>query len=192
VRWFFDTEFIDTGHSIDLISIGMVNEEGQTYEACFEDGWREDECGLWLQTNVLPKLPPREKRKRRYEVAEEIVELVGRKPEFWSYFGAYDWVALCQLVAPDGRLLGLPKGDADWPHICFDLKMLMVLYNFRKSVLPPRIEGTEHGALSDALWVRDSFIQIRDSLRLHPGFPGGFFCGCSACTFSRPLKETSR
>ena len=57
-RWFFDTEFIDTGRAIDLISIGMISEDGrQTYSACllesWGDGWSEAKMGPW---HIFPKM----------------------------------------------------------------------------------------------------------------------------------------
>jgi hypothetical protein len=56
---FYDTEFIDTGTTIDLISIGMVTENGDEYYAIIDDhevitrAMRHD----WLRKNVVPSLP---------------------------------------------------------------------------------------------------------------------------------------
>lgn len=33
MRYFYDTEFIEDGHTIDLISIGVVAEDGRSYYA---------------------------------------------------------------------------------------------------------------------------------------------------------------
>jgi len=33
VRFFYDTEFIDNGRTIELISIGVVSEDGREYYA---------------------------------------------------------------------------------------------------------------------------------------------------------------
>lgn len=33
MRYFYDTEFIDDGRTIELISIGMVSEDGREYYA---------------------------------------------------------------------------------------------------------------------------------------------------------------
>lgn len=56
MKYFYDTEFIEDGHTIDLISIGIVAEDGRMYYAVSTefDASRADE---WVQTNVLNKLP---------------------------------------------------------------------------------------------------------------------------------------
>jgi hypothetical protein len=162
-RWFFDTEFIDTGRTIDLISIGMISEDGRrTYSACLIEswggGWSEAKMGPWHIKHVLPNLPPPRQRKSAHLVAEEILGLVaGDSPEFWAYVASYDWVALCQLVTRGGRLLDLP---ISWPRYVCDLKLLMHLNGVSKKMLPAQ-EEQEHDALADAKWVRDSYLHIQ-------------------------------
>jgi hypothetical protein len=137
-RWFFDTEFIDTGKTIDLISIGIVGEDGRrSYSACLEDRW-EDKLPPWQIEHVLPRLPPPELRKPSHTVAREIVQLVEEdQPEFWAYHASYDWVALCQLVTGGGRMIDLPKS---WPHFVCDLKMLMRFLGVGHLPVSPREE----------------------------------------------------
>jgi hypothetical protein len=151
LKIWFDTEFIEDGKTIDLISIGLVREDGR--QLYYENA----ECDLsraclWVQENVIPHLcgptPPWDTRgetnvlRKRAEIAREIVEFVGEKPEFWAYYGAYDWVALCQLY---GRMVDLPAG---WPKYVRDLKQLA-----GKRPLPPHT-GVAHNALDDALWTK--------------------------------------
>jgi len=55
MRIFFDCEFIEDGHIIDLISIGMIKENGSTFYA------ENSECDLdradpWVKENVIPHL----------------------------------------------------------------------------------------------------------------------------------------
>lgn len=143
-RIWFDTEFIEDGRTIDLISIGMVRDDGATYYAeCEEaDLSRADE---WVRANVLVHLSG-EKKPRRV-IAQEIVAFAGEAPEFWAYYADYDWVALCQLY---GRMIDLPKG---WPMFCRDLKQLAVE---RGNARLPKQIGAEHNALADALWNKDA------------------------------------
>jgi hypothetical protein len=71
------------------------------------------------------------------------------KPEFWAYYGDYDWVVLCQLF---GTMMDLPKG---WPMMCMDLKQLAV--HLGCSMLPPQYMtdfNPEHHALNDARWTK--------------------------------------
>jgi hypothetical protein len=56
VRFFYDCEFIEDGTTIDLVSIGVVGEDGREFYAVSTefDGGR---AGAWVRANVLPKLP---------------------------------------------------------------------------------------------------------------------------------------
>lgn len=145
MKIWFDTEFIEDGKTIDLISIGMVREDGRTYYA------ENAQCDVsraspWVKDNVLPHLTG--EFADRTDIARAIVDFAGEKPEFWAYYCSYDWVALCQLY---GRMIDLPKG---WPMFCRDVKQLC------DSLGSPRLpeqSGTEHHALADALWTREAF-----------------------------------
>lgn len=142
MRIFFDTEFIEDGVTIDLISIGMVREDGQTYYAeCLEcDYLHADD---WVKQNVLTHL--RGPLKARKVIAQEITEFVGASPEFWAYYADYDWVALCQLY---GTMMRLPKG---WPMYCRDVKQYCDSMGNPKL---PAQTSTEHVAIDDARWTR--------------------------------------
>ncbi len=134
MRIWFDTEFIEDGKTIDLISIGMVREDGKQFYA------ENADCDLsrasdWVRQNVLPKLSDGRNRMFRHNIAQEIVEFVGEKPEFWAYYADYDWVVLCQLY---GTMMQLPKG---WPKYCLDVKQLCVSKGDPR--LPPKFN--EHG-----------------------------------------------
>jgi hypothetical protein len=57
-RLFYDTEFIEDGRTIDLISIGIVAEDGREYYAVASDApWDRIRESDWLVRNVLPSLP---------------------------------------------------------------------------------------------------------------------------------------
>src|SRR4051812_13765669 len=115
MRYWFDTEFIEDGKTIDLMSVGIVSEDGRLYYAeC-------DECDLsrandWVKQNVIVHLRGGDFLRTRADIAEQIREFMGEKPEIWAYYADYDWVALCQLY---GTMMQLPKG---WPMYCRDLK----------------------------------------------------------------------
>ncbi len=57
MRYFYDTEFIDDGRTIELISIGVVAEDGREYYAVSTE-FDPERAGSWVRANVLPKLPP--------------------------------------------------------------------------------------------------------------------------------------
>jgi hypothetical protein len=149
VKIWFDTEFIEDGKTIDLISIALVAEDGREYYAeCAE-------CDLsrasqWVIENVFPHLTG--EKKPRSQIAKEIVEFAGAKPEFWAYYADYDWVALCQLF---GRMIDLPDG---WPMFCRDVKQLCVDKGDPKL---PKQKTAEHSALDDARWTKAAWTFLQ-------------------------------
>lgn len=158
MKIFFDTEFVEDGRTIDLLSIGMVREDGAEYYAETVDAWCAKKFGTrwnsqldpWLLENVVPHLEGKGD-KHKATIAREIVEFAGESPEFWAYYADYDWAALCQLY---GRMIDLPKG---WPMYCRDFKQVV---DEKGLVLPehdPDEYGPAHNALSDARWLADVF-----------------------------------
>jgi hypothetical protein len=148
MRFWFDTEFIEDGKTIDLISIGVVAEDSRTYYA------EVFECDLsrandWVKTNVIPHLSGLTTTRRT--IADQLVRFMGEKPEVWAYYADYDWVALCQLF---GRMIDLPNG---WPMYCRDLKQLADEHSVRF----PKQTTAEHHALHDALWTRDMWMSLQ-------------------------------
>lgn len=149
----FDTEFIDTGRDLHLLSIGLVNQAGATYYA-EPDGAPTHLACEWVQKNVLPQLSG--PKKPRPQIATEIVEFCGFRPEIWAYFGAYDWVLMCQLF---GRMLDVPQ---HWPNFVMDVQQLRVMLGVREL---PKQESTLHNALNDAIWTRDAWRFLRGMQR---------------------------
>ena len=149
MRVFFDTEFVEDGRTIDLISIGLVrDDDAELYLVAGDFNEKCAHADLWIRNNVLAHIPKdfaREPRANMKYLIEDF--LFGEKPEFWAYYADYDWVAFCQLW---GRMLDLPKG---WPKYCRDLKQLADENNF---ILPSQ-KGVEHHALADARWVKEAF-----------------------------------
>jgi len=148
MKYFYDTEFIEDGKTIDLVSIGIVAEDGRTYYAVSKefDAQKADE---WVNENVLKKLPEEnEFYKSRQQIKEEIVSFIGEdKPEFWAYYADYDHVVLCQLF---GRMIDLPK---NFPFYTRDIKQLC------DSLGNPKLpeQENEHNALDDAKWNKQAY-----------------------------------
>jgi hypothetical protein len=155
MRYFLDTEFIEDGKTIELISIGIVAEDGR--ELYLENL----SCDLsrasdWVQQNVVPQLDLGTHGVAREEIPLKVLQFVdggAGKPEFWGYYADYDWVVLCQMF---GTMMDLPKG---WPMCCMDLKQ------FAMSLGNPRLVkqgGSTHHALADAKWVAGTYKILRD------------------------------
>ena len=105
MRYFYDTEFIDDGYTIELISIGVVAEDGREYYAVSTE-FNPERAGSWVRANVLPKLPPPASQvwRSRAQIRDDLetfFDVDGAEPiELWAWVGAYDHVALCQLWGP--------------------------------------------------------------------------------------------
>lgn len=146
MRVWFDTEFIDDGRTIDLISIGMIRDDGLAYYAQ-NKATDLNKAGDWVKTNVFPHLdtgPQAWIRPR--QIAREIVQFAGDDPEWWAYFGAYDWVALCQLYGP---MVELPP---HWPQFYNEVRTLPC---FDAAMAHKKAGPTAHNALADARWARE-------------------------------------
>lgn len=146
----FDTEFIEDGKTIELVSVGMIKVDGSSYyaEVAGVDYSRADP---WLHENVFPHLIGGESLKDRSTIAADIIDFAGKSPEFWAYYADYDWVALCQLF---GRMIDLPKG---WPMYCRDLKQAADIAR----VSLPKQTTQEHNALADAEWTMLAYASLQ-------------------------------
>jgi hypothetical protein len=142
---------MEDGQTIELLSIGVVCDDGREFYAVSADADRSH-ANEWVAENVLPHLG--EPLMSRRLIAAQMIEFVNAgkgKPEFWAYYGDYDWVVLCQLF---GTMMDLPMG---WPMFAMDVKQLCV------SLGDPRLPeqtSTEHIALDDARWTRDAWAWL--------------------------------
>jgi hypothetical protein len=165
MRFWLDTEFMEDGRTIELLSIGLVAQDGREYYAVSADAdWSH--ASEWVAKNVLPQLD-RSIAKPREQIRHEILRFVGhaeydqhtgvkRRHEFWAYYGAYDWVVFCQLF---GRMIDLPDG---WPMYVRDVKQLCDELGNPK--LPPQAKGSHH-ALEDARWDKTAWEFLRELQR---------------------------
>ena len=166
MKYFLDTEFIEDGKTIELLSIGIRAETGDIFYAeNSEADWNK--AGDWVKTNVLPHMAGSSATGTwltRAEIADALVMWVNttnsrykNNPiQFWGYYADYDWVVLCQLF---GTMMDLPKG---FPMYCMDLKQLCMMLG--NPDLPPQTSG-EHNALHDAVWNMDTYEHLRNLMR---------------------------
>ncbi|GIG64791.1 polyadenylate-specific 3'-exoribonuclease AS [Phytomonospora endophytica] len=149
-RYFYDCEFIEDGVTIDLVSIGVVDENGREFYAVSTE-FDPDKAIPWVRRNVLDKLPsPADPAWRgRDRIRDDLYEFLvaplrGRsqvRMELWAWYGAYDHVALAQLW---GAMPALPRA---LPRMTKDLKQMWD--DLGRPTLPS-IEGSQHDALADA------------------------------------------
>ena len=145
MRYFYDTEFIEDGSTIELVSIGIVAEDGREFYAVSNqfDASRANE---WVRDNVLSKLPrashPAWKPLRQIREEAHAFLAAGRGvPELWAWVGAYDHVVFAQLW---GDMSGLPK---DLPRYTRELKQYWQMAGRPRL---PKVPDGNHDALVDA------------------------------------------
>ena len=169
MRIFYDTEFLEDGKTIDLISIGMVREDGaELYAVSSEFNQTAVRQHPWLRDNVWPSLPVKKNRpgfrgidtldldhpdvRSRAQIARLVMDFIraaGPDVQLWAWYGAYDHVALAQLF---GRMIGLPEGVPMWTN---DLKQEAV--RLGDPALPEQPDGL-HNAPADA---RHNLVRAR-------------------------------
>lgn len=145
VRYFYDTEFIEDGRTIDLVSIGIVDEGGREYYAVSTD-FDSSKANAWVRENVLNQLPNpgsdvwKSAATIRREVLAFLTSGSGR-PELWAWVGAYDHVVLAQLW---GDMAGLPRS---LPRYTRELRQY---WEFAGKPALPGVPDGNHDALVDA------------------------------------------
>lgn len=150
MRYFYDTEFLDNGRTIDLISIGIVSADGREYSAHLDDYSRAAaEAHPFVSTEVLPRLADTPQVPRT-QVADDIAAFLDpeTRPELWGFFPAYDHVCLSQLW---GTMLDPPA------HIPQRTNCVAQLGQMLWAGKPPIDNTAAHDALADARWTRAVF-----------------------------------
>jgi hypothetical protein len=165
MRYFIDTEFWETPGEITWISVGIVAEDGR--ELYFENDifpWSlvdeyavkegpEGDTPRWLLENVWPQLRRGDHEMSSAEARDAMSAFFGddESPEFWAWYGDYDWVVFCWLW---GRMIDLPK---HFPMFCRDFRQIVGMFGIRGKDLATE-SGQAHDALHDAKWLRDAFL----------------------------------
>lgn len=173
---FYDTEFCENGETIDLISIGMVDEFGNHLYAISKDfNEHHVKAHPWLREHVWPQLPRYADGMDEWldlhhpavHSREHIAELVseyflrertltpGGDITLWAWFGSYDHVALAQLYGP---MVDLP------PHIPMVTHELVQLWEDAGRPPRPPQPVNQHDALADAYWNRDLHAACRKAV----------------------------
>jgi hypothetical protein len=157
MKYFIDSEFVEDGLTIDLISIGIVREDGKKYYAISDD-FDAEKASDWVRKNVFPKLDLKgfdDAWKSKKEIREEVLEFMkdDKEIEVWADYASYDWVVFCQLF---GRMIDLPKG---FPMFCHDIQQ------YRGNIDVSKIESqVPHNALSDAIECKRRWEYITEKL----------------------------
>lgn len=144
-KYFLDTEFLDDGKTIALVSIGVVSEDGREYYAVSTD-FDASAAIPWVREHVLSQLPsPSDGAWRpNHVIRDELLAFLtadGRDPETWAWYGDYDHVVVCQLW---GTMPELPRA---MPRFTRELRQEWE--RLGKPALPQQ-QHARHHALEDA------------------------------------------
>ena len=117
MRFFYDCEFIEDGTTIDLVSIGVVDENGREFYAVSTE-FDPDRAIEWVRRHVLDKLPsPSDPAWRsRARIRDDLLEFLtgpGESVELWAWMAGYDHVVLAQLW---GDMRALPRAVPRFTH----------------------------------------------------------------------------
>jgi hypothetical protein len=145
VRFFYDCEFIEDGRTIDLVSIGMVDETGREFYAVSTEFDASRAIG-WVRRHVLAQLPPPSDPawRDRARIRAGLLDFLtgpAEPIELWAWMSAYDHVALAQLW---GDMRALPRQIPRFTH-----ELRQRWEDAGSPPLPEQPDGL-HDALADA------------------------------------------
>lgn len=170
----YDLEFLEDGHTIELISIGMVCDDGREYYAVSarlaDRGWkgwklrRRIRRHKWLMENVVPHLPkphgdwnlhmpkswlfnyrdPAVKPAKR--IADEVMDFIRAAGPDVELWANYGAYDHVCLAQLWGRMIDLPEGVPMFTH---DIQQERSRLGLSWDDLPKQESG-EHNALADA------------------------------------------
>jgi hypothetical protein len=171
----YDLAFLEDGRTIELISIGMVCDDGREYYAVNSDAdWDRIKKHRWLMANVWPHLPLRGHKSGLVTVGGKVETQLTEpgvidtsdsrvKPKWVIANEVRDFIQACPDTEPQlwadygaydhvalcqlwGTMMQLPPGVPMWTH---DLRQEIERLGIDTSELPPQTEGV-HNALADA------------------------------------------
>lgn len=192
MKYFLDTEFVENGSTIDLLSIGIAAEDGRVFYRQNKDA-KFKEASDWVWRNVFPHLTHFDMRgarscsdgvkpmgslgdrrsqcngdcpwRSKSEIRDEVREFCN--PDKFGkpeFWGYYSAYDWVAFCQLFGAMIHLPKG---YPMFCRDL------IQWTKDLGNPKLPdqgSSEHSALADALWNKDvwKFLSVISS----PAMPG--------------------
>jgi 3' exoribonuclease, RNase T-like len=117
MRYFYDCEFIEDGRTIELVSIGVVDEAGREFYAVSTE-FDPSRAIDWVRRHVLDKLPgPADPAWRsRAQIRDDLLAYLtgpGGPIELWAWMASYDHVVLAQLW---GDMRALPRVIPRFTH----------------------------------------------------------------------------
>lgn len=168
MKVFFDTEFTGLHQNTTLISIGLVDENGQTFYAELTD-YDKSQVDDWIQENVIENLelhrfddlPPEHHCGDTESIKAALSAWLSQYDhvEMWSDCLAYDWVLFNQLF---GHAFNIPSNVY---YIPFDLATLLKIKGIDPDINREEYagldgEGYKHNALWDAEVIKACYEKV--------------------------------
>lgn len=185
MKYFIDCEFIDKPFNLQLISIGIVCEDGREYYAVSSE-YNYYDADEWVKENVIKpiyadymKTATKEDiswyaditffqrpdnnaskmsyacAKNFYQIQREILDFIG--DDIPEFYGYYSSYDWVLFCGIFGRMLDLPK---NWPMFINDLKVIQKLIgvsNFTANDI--------HNALDDARWMFEFYKYLNKRIK---------------------------
>ena len=155
MKYWIDTEFVAHPFVLDLVSIGVVAEDGREFYAeSSEVDWAR--ASPWTLAHVRPQLDGGAMSREEISYGLRGFTDHDEHPVFWGYFPAFDWVAFVGLFG------GLEEMPFHYPQLCLDIKQWAI--EIGDPELPAQASSPHH-ALNDARWTREAWDFLAG---LHP------------------------
>jgi len=158
MKIFFDTEFTGLRAVSDILSIGMVAEDGSTFYSEID---RPELLNIddWIRDNVIANFTKEKFFSDYPELRKQIEVFLSpyKKVEMWSDCLAYDWVLFCELWS---GALNVP--DYIY-YIPFDICTLMKAKGIDPDINREEfsgITGIKHNALHDAKVIKACYEKL--------------------------------
>lgn len=157
MRFFFDTEFHEDKHGVELISLAFVKENGEEYYAINKD-YDQNRATDWLKHNVIARLELVKTEQPLYRslsnIKKDLVDFCHDMDEVWGYCAAYDWFLVARIMG------GMLQKPAEWPFQPFDIEQARHEKGMWMQQLPPYHSNFTHNALHDARWTKNAYQAI--------------------------------
>lgn len=204
-KFFYDTEFLEDGRTIDLISIGILNVKNdgsrhEYYAVNLNADWGRIRKHEWLMRNVVPKLPLHVSNsivdvlrfpqisngvfldvndptvKSRFTIADEVKDFLLQDGPDPELWTWYGAYDHVRLMQLWGSMMDRPDGI---PMFSLDLRQECHRLGVSDDSLPQQETGL-HNALSDAYYNAEIYDCL---LRVEAGFPSRrVVARCSSCS----------
>ena len=163
MRVFLDTEFTDFS-APQLISCGLVAENGSEFYAELVDGWMQKQCSLFVINNILPRLDRLPSSTlTRDEAGSKLIDWLVSLGSSVTMISdvPVDWFLISRLLgshANAGRVI-INQQLLSWPGSAMARHFEIILSHSLSD------EALRHHALVDARALRQAILQTETEFR---------------------------